>query len=367
MGRLVFPFWNRYERRLRAGWRLVIQLVAFAIAAALAQFLVVKAVGKGPSAAGLGLMAVLYLSFELGAGGLVGRFIDRRRFAAFGYHVNRGWWLDLAFGFVVGAAMISGIFFVEWLAGWVTVTPPAPPKSGASLPIAVLIEFLFFITVAINEEFIFRGYQIRNLAEGLVSRWIGPRSAIAAAWLITSGLFGLAHVINPGATAISSINIMLTAGGLLGLAYVLTGELAIPIGIHLSWNFFEGPVYGFAVSGTPSDATLFNLTQGGPKLWTGGDFGPEAGLLCTIFGTIALVLVAVWVRARHGKLALETDLAKFTPRHPKQEPAVPDQPLQPEVAASEGPAEAGSSGPRVQPTVDSKGELARPLSGDVER
>jgi membrane protease YdiL (CAAX protease family) len=324
MGRLLVPFWNRDERRLRAGWRLVIQLIAFVIAAVAAQFLVVAAFGKG-SARGMALMAVLYLSFEAGAGWLVARFIDRRRFADFGYHVNRGWWLDLTFGFLLGAMMMSGIFVVEWLAGWMTVTAPAPPKSGMPLAPAVVIEFLFFIAVAFNEEFIFRGYQIRNLAEGLVGRRIGPRTAIAAAWFITAALFGLAHAINPGATAISSINIMLTAGGLLGLSYVLTGELAIPIGIHLAWNFFEGPVYGFSVSGTSSDASLFNLTQGGPKLWTGGDFGPEAGLLCTISCTIALALVALWVRVRNGGLGFNANLAKYMPRVRGHGTAVADE------------------------------------------
>jgi membrane protease YdiL (CAAX protease family) len=324
MGRLLIPFWNRDERRLRAGWRLVIQFITFILAAVAAEVVVVATFGKG-SARGTALMAVLYLAFEAGAGWVVARFIDRRRFADFGFHVNRGWWLDLAFGFLVGGLMISGIFLVEWLAGWVTVTAPAPPKSGIPLPTAVLIEFLFFIAVGFVEEFMFRGYQIRNLAEGLAGRRIGPRAAIATAWFITAALFGLVHAVNPGATAVSSINIMLTAGGLLGLAYVLTGELAIPIGIHVAWNFFEGPVYGFAVSGTTSGASLFNLTQGGPKLWTGGAFGPEAGLLCTISCTIALALVALWVRTRHGKLRFDTDLANYTPRVRRPQSAVVEQ------------------------------------------
>jgi len=336
MGRLLVPFWNRDERRLRAGWRLVIQLITFILAAAAAQLLVLAAFGKG-SARGMALMAVLYLAFEAGTGWLVARFIDRRRFADFGYHVNRSWWLDLAFGFLVGGLMMSGIFVVEWLAGWITVTAPAPPKSGIRLAPAVLIEFLFFIAVACNEEFIFRGYQIRNLAEGLVGcrigRVISPRAAIAAAWFLSAALFGLAHAINPGATAISSINIMLTAGGLLGLSYVLTGELAIPIGIHLAWNFFQGPVYGFAVSGTPSDASLLNLTQSGPKLWTGGAFGPEAGLLCTISCTIALALVAIWVRARHGKFGFDTDLARYISRVRSKEAAIEAQ-LPPQDSAA---------------------------------
>src|SRR5580698_8177329 len=99
MGRLLIPFWNRDERRLRAGWRLVIQFVTFILAAVAAQGVVVATFGKG-TARGTALMAVLYLTFEAGAAWLVGRFIDRRRFADYGFHVNRGWCLDFAFGLV---------------------------------------------------------------------------------------------------------------------------------------------------------------------------------------------------------------------------------------------------------------------------
>jgi membrane protease YdiL (CAAX protease family) len=327
MGLLISAFWNRDERRLRAGWRLLIQFIVFIVVAAGGQLGVALAFGR-KSTIGLGVMSVLYLAGEAGAAWIIARFIDRRRFAAYGLHINFAWWLDLAFGLLVGALMISGIFLVEWLAGWVTVSAPLPPVSGTPLLTAILVALLFFVAVGFNEEFMFRGYHIRNLAEGLLGRRIGPRAAIATAWFISAALFGLAHAVNPGATAVSSINIMLTAGGVLGLAYVLTGELAIPIGIHITWNFFEGTVYGFAVSGTSPDASLIHLEQGGPKLWTGGAFGPEAGLLCTISCTIALVLVALWVRTRHRELAFDTDLARYTPRVRSQESTISEQPVQ---------------------------------------
>jgi CAAX protease family protein len=313
MRRVISAFWNRDERRLRAGWRLPIQLISFVVAALAAQGVVVVTAGKGTPLGGV-LMAVLYLAFEAGAGWLVARFIDRRAFADFGYHINRRWWLDFAFGLVLGALMLSGIFLVEWLAGWVTVSAGALPKSGLPLAPAVGIAILFYIAIGFVEEFVFRGYEIRNLAEGLVGRRLSPRAAIATAWLISAIVFGLAHAMNKEATAVSTINIMLTAGGLLGLAYVLTGELAISVGIHITWNMFQGTVYGFPVSGNPVEPTLFHIEQSGPTLWTGGAFGPEAGLLCTISCTMALVLVAVWVRARSGKLRFDTDVANYTPR-----------------------------------------------------
>jgi membrane protease YdiL (CAAX protease family) len=238
--------------------------------------------------------------------------------ADYGFHLSGKWLIDFAFGAFLGAAMLSGIFLAEWIAGWVTVSAAPVGESGVGPGPAVMASFAAFLAVAFVEEFTSRGYQLRNLAEGLVGRWIGPRSAIVAAWLISSSIFGFLHLGNPSATIVSSVTITLTAGGLLGLAYVLTGELAIPMGIHLTWNFFEGPVYGFPVSGTKT-TSLLNLQQTGPVLWTGGDFGPEAGLLCAVAGLIACAILALWVKLRYGGLAFDAAVARYEPRTPVQQ------------------------------------------------
>jgi hypothetical protein len=93
---------------------------------------------------------------------------------------------------------------------------------------------------------------------------------------------------------------------------LLTGELAIPIGVHITWNFFQGNVFGFPVSGSDfSMATFIGIQQGGPELWTGGPFGPEAGLLG--LGGIFLggALTYLWVRWRYGRAGLRTQLAEY--------------------------------------------------------
>jgi membrane protease YdiL (CAAX protease family) len=80
-------------------------------------------------------------------------------------------------------------------------------------------------------------------------------------------------------------------GLFLGLSYILTGDLAIPIGIHIAWNFFEGNVFGFPVSGVDSHLSLIATGQTGPIAWTGGTFGPEGVLVGILAALLGMLLV----------------------------------------------------------------------------
>ena len=115
--------------------------------------------------------------------------------------------------------------------------------------------------------------------------------------ILSALFFGLTHLMNPGATLFGALAIALEAGTLLGAAYMLTRRLWLAIGIHWAWNFFEGPFFGATVSGTGSNAgkALITSTINGPSIWTGGAFGPEAGLaallVCLATGPLFLILV----------------------------------------------------------------------------
>jgi uncharacterized protein len=129
--------------------------------------------------------------------------------------------------------------------------------------------------------------------------------------VLSSVVFGVLHGNNPNATAFSTINLAL-AGVLLGLGYVLTGQLAIPIGIHITWNFFQGNVFGFPVSGGQfGAATVVATEQGGPPIWTGGAFGPEGGLLGLLVMFAGCIAILAWVRARYGVLFVHAPLAEY--------------------------------------------------------
>jgi hypothetical protein len=152
---------------------------------------------------------------------------------------------------------------------------------------------------------------------------IGPSRAIVASWVISSSLFGLLHIFNPNATWQSTLYLMLT-GAFFGLGYVLTGRLGLPIGLHFAWNFVQGNVYGFPVSGNIfGGATVMTIEQGGPPLWTGGAFGPEAGLLGIAAILLGCLLTLLWVKKRYKKVSFYLPLAYYTPRNSPKLPPLP--------------------------------------------
>ena len=97
-----------------------------------------------------------------------------------------------------------------------------------------------------------------------------------------------------------------------GLGYVLTGELAIPIGLHIAWNFLLGSMFGLPVSGIPAPA-LFLVVQRGPDMWTGGAYGPEGGLLGTLVFTFGSVCIFVWL---HRRESINLHRASLQREHP---------------------------------------------------
>ena len=137
--------------------------------------------------------------------------------------------------------------------------------------------FMLFLAVAVGEEMVFRG---------VIFRWIDERWNTAVALLVSAILFGLLHISNDNATWWSSLAIAIEAGLLLGAAYKWSGTLWLPIGIHWAWNYTQGNIFGFAVSGTDAGTTLLYPTTSGHDIVTGGAFGPEASIIAVILGTL---------------------------------------------------------------------------------
>jgi len=250
------------------------------------------------AATSLSVALVVFLSVWISA-----RLFDRRPLEDFGLRFDAHWAPDLAFGLLLGALLMTGVFLAELAFGWVRVTGFLQASTG-SFGGGIIAGLVSFVCVGIYEELLSRGYHMSNLAQGL-RKLIGPRGGLLAGWVFSSAFFALGHLANPGASAISTFNILLAGLLLLGLGYLLTGSLAIPIGVHITWNFFQGNVFGFPVSGTLANQVTFIATESvGPQALTGGAFGPEAGLVGVAAMLLGALLILVWVRWRRGALGL---------------------------------------------------------------
>ncbi|MAT43289.1 MAG: CPBP family intramembrane metalloprotease domain-containing protein [Anaerolineaceae bacterium] len=330
------PFYNAKEKRLRSGLRIIIQSGVFLFGTILAGVVlafvmvaILAAQGKlnsdllqDPGSLNAVIMntsgslfvlfsQVVSLILIILTMFLAARFLDRRKFIDFGFHFSKRWFWDLGFGLFLGALLMALIFLVEYAFGWVEITgyvTTLSVKTPAST--IILYSLVGYICVGIYEEMLFRGYIFRNLAEGLNFKTLGTRGGLWLAYLISSSIFGIAHLLNPNASLISTVNIIL-AGLFLGLGFVLTGELAIPIGLHITWNFFQGNVFGFPVSGTGSGATVIQINQLGSDWITGGVFGPEAGLIGIIAILIGSLLTILYVKQTRGDLNIQYRLADY--------------------------------------------------------
>lgn len=302
-------FWSQNEKRLRMFWRLLIfSLVLFGL---MMLFSTLAGIINFTNASSMLAFVILLAVFS--ALLIAGKWIDRREITGFGLQLSKAWWQDFGFGLFLGALLMALIFLAAWLTGslkisgyfqkWISNTP-------------FIWQFLdalfFFICVGIYEELILRGYLLINLAEGLKFNWFGKKGALITALVISSLIFGVLHIVNPNASWISTITISL-AGVFLGLGLVLTGRLGLSIGLHITWNFFQGNVFGFPVSGSRFGVSLITTELTGPVWLTGGAFGPEAGALGLMAMLIGCLLILLWVQ-RNGKLALRKELTDYQPK-----------------------------------------------------
>jgi len=147
------------------------------------------------------------------------------------------------------------------------------------------------IMPAFMEELLFRG---------ILFRWLEEFGGSFVALLLTSAMFGAAHLMNPNATAVAAFGIAIEAGVLLGGAYMLTRSLWLPIGLHAAWNFTQGEIFDVPVSGLDEHG-LVQAKLSGPALLSGGGFGLEASLFAMVIATTAGIWL-VWLAVKRGQL-----------------------------------------------------------------
>jgi len=260
-------FLSPEEPRLRAGWRLVIQTLLMFVIGIIG---VLVASLFGPLAGGsLFFEQILNFVIITGSVYIARRWLDRRSFESLGLKLDQYTLLDILAGIAITFVQMGFIYVLMLGLGWLTFEGFAWDFDPIGVVItSVLTFFVVFLFVGWNEELLSRGYHLQTLASGLNLFW---------GVVISSAIFGLLHLGNPNATWVSAAGIFF-AGIYLAYGYIRTRQLWLSIGLHIGWNFFEGVVFGFPVSGLDIYA-LTRIKVDGPELWTGGAFGPEAGLI----------------------------------------------------------------------------------------
>lgn len=192
---------------------------------------------------------------------------------------------ELGAGLLAGTALISlAVGLIALLGGYRATGFSASPQLLAPLAIG--------IGAGVIEEILFRGILLRVL-----DAWLGSWAALG----ITSLLFGLIHMTNPGASLVTALGLVIEAGVLLGAAYLLTRRLWFAIGLHIAWNAVQAGVFSSTVSGTGEQRGLLLAELDGPAWLTGGAMGIEGSAVTVLLGLIVGIVLLV-LAARRGHL-----------------------------------------------------------------
>jgi uncharacterized protein len=203
------------------------------------------------------------------------KFIDRKSIYSLGWDFGN-YKIHAMVGFLAGIATLGlGTFILIALknlhfTGW--------NVDGKE----IIFSFGIMVFVAIAEELMFRGYILNNLLQS-TNKY--------TALLISALLFAIAHNANPNFSWLSFLNIFL-AGLFLGINYIYTQNLWYAVMLHFSWNFFQGPVLGYDVSGLKFESIFIQETSGNPLI-TGGAFGFEGSVIASV--VMVLFTVVLWM------------------------------------------------------------------------
>lgn len=298
-GRSVFKrlFISPHEGRLRAGWRILIHgfliLTLLSVPSLLLGIVYIVTQGSIDQDT-LNQLNLVFNFLILGpsvvlATWIARRFLDRRSFVSLGFTRDKHALPDFLVGLALPAGIMGSIFLLEWALGWLSIEGFAWENAnlGEILgPLALLL--VAFVAVGFYEEILFRGYYMQNLLESL-----GRPLAL----FLTSAAFGVVHLSNPNSNLLGVLGIT-AAGYFLGFSWLRSRALWLPIGLHIGWNIFEGPVFGLPVSGI-SAFSLIRVEVHGPEVFTGGAFGPEGGLL--LLPMLAIASAILWRYTRDRK------------------------------------------------------------------
>ena len=206
------------------------------------------------------------------------KVIEKNSLSSLGF-VKRNWLKYLVWGIVISLIQMGVIALVYQVSG---IGSFVLNELSLEPLLFILGLFPFWLLQGGTEEVATRGWLLTRIAS---------RANLPLAIAISSSLFGFLHLGNSGVTFLSVLNIVLD-GVLAGLLLIYTDSIWLVVAQHGTWNYVQGNLLGFQVSGTGADASIFSFTMGsGPDWLTGGEFGAEGSIITTLVLLVSLVVV----------------------------------------------------------------------------
>ena len=278
--------------RLRSGWRILIFIVVYIALLFLLSTLVRVGYAVGLQIApgrNLGgftedlIFRLILLASALLAGYVCNRWLEGLPWRALGLALHAHWSRDFLVGSLIGLTSLALATAIAAAAGGLRFSV-SPRTMLLQVAQTLLMSAVLFVLAALAEETLFRGYPLQTLTRARLA-WL--------AILLTSVPFAAVHLQNPNVVkGFTFINTAL-AGVWLAVAYLRTRSLWLPLGVHWAWNWALGSLFGLPVSGITTIAPnpLLHGTDLGPAWLTGGSYGIEGGLACTIALTISTIFI----------------------------------------------------------------------------
>jgi uncharacterized protein len=211
--------------------------------------------------------------------------------------LDRRWRTDLLAGLVIGLAAVATPHLFGLSADWLTVAETFDPGELNILP-GIAVVSLGLIAVSLWEEFTMRGVFLCNTADGL-RKWMSPHRAIAAAIALSALTFGLPHIAQTSHPAF--IVTWVLAGAVLGAIYVLSGSLAMTIGIHLTFNLSYQTLFVRTDNPGASSFSAIMRIDADPAL----AFLQPGGVIDVAAWFLVAALALPWLRFSRGSVSVD--------------------------------------------------------------
>ncbi len=290
------------DNHLRAGWQIVLCFLTYFAANMVMQLILGLLINAFQIQITESVELLLYIVIELPTVlALIFVFtkINGCSVRVMGIDSVKNSWRQFIVGSLIGVISIAILAVISYLIGDYHVV------QIGFMPI-ILIYFLYYIVVGISEEILCRGF----LQQTILIRW-----GVVAAILFPSFLFASLHLANANFSLIAMINTALV-GIIFGIFVIRYDNIAAAIGFHIFWNFFQGNIFGVSVSGKAEAASLIKVIRDKDTIWTGGAYGLEGGLLCSVVLLIIIVLQLRFMKQRPVNEEFKALTQKAEPRFP---------------------------------------------------